>query len=150
MPNARMNCFVDTMLLVYAVDPAEAEKRRVAADLLRAVVRAGTLVLSPQSLNEFYRVITDRRGILNRDRARTEVARLELFCTAPYDFDVTRHAWQIQDEHGFSHWDCVLLASASIARCDVFFSEDLQHERRVGALTIINPFQSGPDNAPMA
>jgi len=145
MPNARMNCFVDTTLLVYAIDPSNPEKQHVAADLLRAVARAGTLVLSAQSLNEFYRVTTDRRGLLSRGEARAEVARLEPFCTAPYDFDVTQHAWRIQDQHGFSWWDCVLLASASRAGCNVFFSEDLQHGRRVEGLTIINPFQAGPD-----
>jgi predicted nucleic acid-binding protein len=51
----------------------------------------------------------------------------------------------MQDRHGFSWWDCVLLASASRADCSVFFSEDLQHGRRVERLTIINPFQTGPD-----
>lgn len=147
MPNARMNCFVDTTLLVYAIDPSNPEKQQVAADLLRAVARAGTLVLSAQSLNEFYRVTTDRRGLLSRGEARAEVTRLEPFCTAPYDFDVTQHAWQIQDRHGFSWWDCVLLASASRAGCNVFFSEDLQHGRRVDHLTIMNPFRMRRDEA---
>ena len=141
MPNAKMNCFVDTMLLVYAVDRTEPEKQLLAADLLRTTARADTLVLSAQSLNEFYRVVTDRRGLLSRKHARVEVARLKPFCTARYDFDVTQLAWQIQDQHGFSWWDCVLLASASVAECRVFFSEDLQHGRRVDGLTIMNPFR---------
>jgi predicted nucleic acid-binding protein len=135
-----MNCFVDTMLLVYAVDPGVPDKRRIAADLLRAIVHDGTLVLSVQSLNEFYRVTTDRRGLLSRKRARTEVAKLEPFCTAPYDFATTRHAWQIQDRHGFAFWDCMLLASASRAGCSVFFSEDMQAGRPIDGMTIIDPF----------
>ena len=147
MPNARRNCFVDTMLLVYAIYPSNPQKQRVAADLLRTVARAGTLVLSAQSLYEFYRVTTERRDLLTRDEARAEVARLKPFCTAPYDFNVTQLAWRIQDQHGFSWWDCVLLASACFADCTVFFSEDLQHRRMVEGLTVINPFQSGPDLA---
>jgi predicted nucleic acid-binding protein len=55
---------------------------------------------------------------------------------------VTRCAWQIQDEHGFSYWDCVLLASAVLAGCDVFFTEDLQHGRRIGGLSVVDPFKS--------
>lgn len=144
MPNARMNCFVDTMLFVYAIDPSDQEKQQVAADLLRAVTRADTLVLSPQSLNEFYRVATGRRGLLSRREARVEIEKLRLFCTAPYDFAVTQRAWQIQDRHGFSWWDCVLLASAQLAECRVFFSEDMQHERRIDDLTITIPFITGP------
>src|SRR5207244_13322586 len=66
MPNARMNCFVDTTLLVYPIDPGNRRKQEIAADLLRAIVRDGTLVLSAQSLNELYRVTTDRRSLLTR------------------------------------------------------------------------------------
>jgi predicted nucleic acid-binding protein len=111
------------------------------------VARAGTLVLSAQSLNEFYRVTTDRRGLFDRGEARAEIIRLASFCTAPYDFGVTQHAWRIQDQHGFSWWDCVLLASAYFANCGVFFSEDLQHGRRVDDMTIINPFSFGAGEA---
>ena len=37
MPSAKTNCFVDTNLLVYTVDPEEPEKRALAADLLERV-----------------------------------------------------------------------------------------------------------------
>jgi predicted nucleic acid-binding protein len=72
--------------------------------------------------------------------ARRQIERLRIFVTAPYDLNVTRHAWHIQDEHRFSWWDCVLLASATLAGCSVFFSEDLQHHRQIGSLTVVNPF----------
>jgi predicted nucleic acid-binding protein len=143
MPNARVNCFVDTTLLVYAIDPSDPSKQEIAADLLRAIVSDGTLVLSAQSLNEFYRVATDRRSLLTRKEARAAIERLARFCTAPYDFEVTRHAWRIQDEHGFSYWDCLLLASADLAGCGTFFSENMQRERQVHGLTIVNPFETG-------
>ena len=145
MPNARTSCFVDTNLLIYSLDPQENEKRLVAADLLKKLASTGALVLSPQSLNECYRALTERRSVLSRGSARAYVVYLNRFCTAPYDFDVTRHAWRIQDEYGFSYWDCVLLASACLANCDVFFSEDLQHGRSVRGLIIVNPFQTGPE-----
>ena len=145
MPNARTSCFVDTNLLIYSLDPQEGERRQVAGDLLTSLANTDTLVLSPQSLNECYRALTERRGLLSRQAARAYVVYLHRFCTAPYDFDVTQRAWRIQDQHGFSWWDCVLLASACFADCTVFFSEDLQHGRRIEGLTIINPFQAGPD-----
>jgi predicted nucleic acid-binding protein len=68
------------------------------------------------------------------------VAALQTYCTAPYDFDVTRLAWRIQDTHGFGWWDSMLLASASIARCELFISEDMQHGRHLGDMTIVSPF----------
>ncbi len=149
MPNARTSCFVDTNLLIYSIDPQETERRRVAGDLLTNLADTDTLVLSPQSLNECYRALTERRGLLPRNAARAYIVYLHRFCTAPYDFDVTQHAWRIQDQHGFSWWDCMLLASASLAGCELFFSEDMQHERTVDGLTILNPFQLSP-NFPFA
>jgi predicted nucleic acid-binding protein len=80
-----------------------------------------------------------------RNEARLFAYALTEFCTAGYDFEVTQRAWQIQDRHGFSWWDCVLLASASHAGCDLFLSEDLQHNRRVDGLTILDPFKLDAD-----
>ena len=144
MPNERTSCFVDTNLLIYSLDPQETERRQVAAGLLKNLTDTGTLVLSPQSLNECYRALTERRDLLPRHAARAYVISLLRFCTAPYDFDVTRRAWQIQERHRFGWWDTMLLASASLARCGVFFSEDMQHEHSVDGLTILNPFRLKP------
>jgi predicted nucleic acid-binding protein len=145
MPNGKMSCFVDTNLIVYTIDPNEPEKRRRTKDFLNQIIKRHTLVLSPQSINECYRVVTERRGLMPRNEARLFVYALTEFCTAGYDFEVTQAAWQIQDEHGFSWWDCVLLASASRAGCDLFLSEDLQHNRRVDGLTILDPFKLDAD-----
>jgi predicted nucleic acid-binding protein len=87
--------------------------------------------------------LTERRGF-PRNAARAYVVYL-LRCTAPYDFDVTQRAWQIQDRYGFGWWDTMLLASASLARCELFFSEDMQHEYAVDGVTILNPSRLEPD-----
>ena len=142
MPNARMNYFVDTNVIVYAVDTGAVAKRQVVVDLLRQMITDQTLVLSPQSLNECYRVITDRKRLLSRQDAREFVLGLSGSCTAPLSFEVTRKAWQIQDLAGYSFWDCMLLASATMAGCDVFVSEDMQHGHKLNDLTIMSPFEA--------
>jgi predicted nucleic acid-binding protein len=144
MPNGKMNCFADTNLLIYVTDPAIPRKRQQARDLLAEIIRRHTLVLSPQSLNECYRVVTEKRGLIPRNDARRFIGAWLPFCTAPYDFDVTQQAWQIEDGYGFSWWDCMLLGSASLAGCEIFLSEDMQHEQTVAGLTILNPFKLGP------
>ena len=145
MPNAKKNYFVDTNILVYAVDPAEKERQPLVSDLLRRMVRDQTLVLSVQSLNECYRVLTDRRRIMPREEARQFVAALAPSCTAPFGYDVTREAWRLQDAVGYSFWDCMLLGSALLAGCGIFVSEDMQHGQELDDLTILSPFQ--PDFA---
>jgi predicted nucleic acid-binding protein len=142
MPSAIRNCFVDTTILVYAKDPKNPAKQRIASDLLRMTVRGGTLVLSVQSVNEFYRAAVIRRPLMPALAARRLIERLQIFVTAPNDFRVTQQAWVIHDEHRFSWWDCVLLASATLAGCTFFFSGDLQHHRKIGNLTVVNPFYS--------
>jgi predicted nucleic acid-binding protein len=141
MPNGKMNCFAYTNLIVYAMDPTETKKRRLAKDFLNLVIDHHTLVLSPQSLNEFYRVVTEKRGLIPRIDAQAIVWGWSKFCTAPYDFEVTQHAWQIQNQHRYGWWDSALLASASLANCEVFLSEDMKHEQKIGSMTILNPFK---------
>lgn len=144
MPSERISCFVDTNLLVYSLDPRMPERRSAAGALLKNLVDTGALVLSPQSLNECYRALTERRDLLPHHAACAYVISLLRFCTAPYNFEVTQRAWQIQEHHRFGWWDTMLLASASLAGCSIFFSEDMQHERAVDDLTILNPFRLDP------
>lgn len=142
MPSGRRSWFVDTNLIVYAIDPSEPEKREKFADWLRVMIRTRMLVLSPQSLNECYRVLTERRR-LGRVEVRSFIERLVPFCTARLDVDVIRRAWRIQDAGGFGWWDSLLIGSALLAGCDVFLSEDMQHEWTIEGMTILNPFKLG-------
>lgn len=145
MANGKTNCFVDTNLLIYATDRTVPAKQERAADLLKRIVREQTLVLSPQSLNECYHVLALRRRIASAAEARRFVWSLSDFCTAPYDFTTTQLAWAIGDRHRFSWWDCTLLASALLADCDLFLSEDMRHEYRIERMTILNPFKLAPN-----
>lgn len=144
MPSAKTNCFVDTNVIVYTVDPGEPEKRAQATDLLESMMTSHALILSPQSLNECYRIITDRRKLMSRVDARRFIGSLSSYCTAPLGYEVTRRASHIQDATNFVWWDCMLLSSAMLAGAEYFLSEDLQHERQLERMTILNPFLLDP------
>jgi predicted nucleic acid-binding protein len=141
MPNEKANCFLDTNLLIYALDPSEPEKRALIGDLLMRMVTSGQLVLSVQILNECYRVPTDRRRIMPRTDARRFIASLSVFCVAPSGYLVTEQAWRIQEATNFNWWDCLLLGAASLAGVTYFLSEDMQHEQQLFGMTILNPFR---------
>jgi predicted nucleic acid-binding protein len=121
----------------------------MAADLLRRTIGNRTLVLSAQSLNECYRVITDRRRMMPRADARRFVGAFIPFCSAPYNSEVTSLAWRVQDAAGLSWWDCVLVGSAVLAGCRVLLSEDMEHGRSLNGLTILNPFASEAHELPI-
>lgn len=108
--------------------------------LLQTIISDHELVLSPQTLNECYAVLSRAGLAIPRQAARDYVFGLSRHCTGYRGEAVTFHAWQIQDETGYQWWDALLLASAQLSGCDVFLSEDLQHGRRIGSLRILNPF----------
>jgi predicted nucleic acid-binding protein len=135
-----MSWFVDTNVLIYAIDSRSPEKKERADLWLRELGHRNLVVLSPQSLNEFYSVATVRIGLPRNTATRQRTEQLARWCTAPLDTEVTRAAWRIEDETGYRFFDCLLIASALSASCAFFLSEDLQHERRIGELTILNPF----------
>ena len=134
--------FVDTNILIYALDPAEPEKRAASADLLRRTITNHTLALSPQNLNECYRVLSQRRQLVDAAAARAYLTHLTPWCIAPLDGQTTVKAWAVQDEAGLSWWDALLVASALMAGCRLFISEDMQDGRVISGMRIANPFAS--------
>jgi predicted nucleic acid-binding protein len=132
--------FVDTNLLIYSLDPANPGKRASAVNLIAASFAAGTMVTSPQCLNECYRVLTRKALLIRRDEARAFVVTLLPTCRAPLDGDTIALAWDVESRTGYDWWDSLLLAAALLARCRYFLSEDLQDGRVIDGLTILNPF----------
>jgi predicted nucleic acid-binding protein len=43
--------------------------------------------------------------------------------------------------HGFSFWDALIVRAAKQAGCSVLFSEDLQHQREIDGVRVVNPFR---------
>lgn len=103
------------------------------------------MVLSPQSLNECYHALAIRRRVVSAVEAQQFIWSLSEFCTAPHDFMTTQLAWAIGDRHRFAWWDSTLLASALLAGCDLFLSEDMQHNFKIERMTILNPFKLAPN-----
>ncbi len=132
--------FIDTNILLYALDPAVPEKRATSADLLRRTIANHALALSPQNLNECYKILTLRRRLVPPNAARTYLMHLMPWCTAPLDARTTAKAWAVQDEAGLEWWDALLVASALLAGCQLFISEDMQDGRLISGMRIVNPF----------
>lgn len=134
--------FVDTNILIYALDPADPTKRSISADLLRQAIRSHSLTLSPQSLNEAYRVLTERRRLVPVAEARSYLRTLAAWAIAPLDASTTQRAWEVQDKAKVSWWDSLLIASALLAECRLFVSEDLHDGAIIDGMRIVNPFSA--------
>jgi predicted nucleic acid-binding protein len=140
--------FVDTNVVIYARDARAPEKRAAAIDWLKVLEKERRLVISPQVLNEAYAV--SRAKLRGQDPAvvRDWLRHLLPFCTAPLDADVINTAFAVEADHGFSWWDCLIVASALAAGCRYLLTEDLQHRQIVRDLRIVNPFVIGPRELP--
>lgn len=139
-----MTYFVDTNLLVYARDSTHPAKQRQAHRWLEHLWRAREGRLSFQVLQEYYVTVTTKLspGLLPQD-ARDDVRALYAWEPLPTDTVVVEGAWRIQDRHGFSWWDSLIVSAAQVLNCDHLLTEDLQHERSLEGLTILNPFAPG-------
>ena len=138
------NVFVDTNVLLYAVDPADAVKQAGARQWVDTLWETGRGRLSWQVLHEFYANATRKPGA-GVTEARTTV---ELFASwNPVDtsLGLIQKAWQWTDRAQLPYWDALIVAAAERAGCLWILSEDFQSGRRFGAMTVVNPFRSRPD-----
>jgi predicted nucleic acid-binding protein len=129
-----LKAFFDTNILVYAAT-SDSKKQR-ASECLR---RRG--IASVQVFNEFVHVA---RRKLRHDWPQIELA-LGMFRDAlddvvPVTINTHAVAVRLARDHGLSFYDALIVAAASEAGCDSLYSEDLQHGRSFGNVTIVNPF----------
>lgn len=132
--------FIDTNILIYSDDAAFPEKQQQATDLLLTGARTNNLILSTQVLQEYFSASTRKLGI-STEIAQRKISllnqRAEVFSIEPDDIVL---AIDLHRLHSFSFWDSLIIRMAQKTACTVLYSEDLQHERKLGNLTIINPF----------
>lgn len=141
-----LGVFIDTNVLVYAKDPRNPTKMKRAADWVAASAAKGALVLSSQSLREFYSVTTRKVRLGGIETARADTIAYSAFVPENLRLDRLAEAWALQDRYRLGLFDALLIAAALAARCEVFLSEDLQPGLEIGQMRVIDPFQSAPQD----
>lgn len=135
-----VRAFLDTNVLVYAVDSADPAKRAKAEALL-ASRDEHDFVLSPQILAEFYVVATRKLAVpLPEATAEAMVEALAPLSVVVIDAALVRAAAASARAWQMSLWDALVLRSAESAGCDVVFSEDFPTDRAYGSIRVVNPF----------
>ena len=129
--------FIDTNILVYAYNEADALKRAEAVNLLRT--NAGRLVLSTQVIQEFYAAGL-RKLKLPRPKMRSAVNQLLKLPIVTLSGEHIQAAFEFEDAYGISFWDGLIIAAAASAKAEILYTEDLNHGQRYGAVTACNPF----------
>ncbi len=134
-------CFVDTNVLVYMRDSTETEKQPKAEKWLAQLWANENGRISTQILNEYYVTVTQRlKPGITKERARADLRALSVWRPLEMSTALIKSAWGVQDLYGYSWWDTLVITSALSLDCTYLLSEDMQHDQRIGQLTIINPF----------
>jgi len=134
--------FLDTNILVYAIDETESEKRDTAR-LLLGSAEPGELVLSTQVLSEFYTVVTRKLAEpIPEATAAAVVDLLALNPVVPNDATLVKAAIQTSRSSQLSYWDGLIVASAAASGCERLLTEDLNDGQLIGSVRVENPFRA--------
>jgi predicted nucleic acid-binding protein len=136
-------CFVDTNLLLYAFDPADAVKHQVAKEWMERLWSSKMGRISWQVLNEFY-ANAERKLKLPTPAARKTVEDLTHWQPVAFQMSLILRAWQWMDDAGVSYWDSLILAATEQLGCRWLLSEDFQHGRKYASVEVVNPFRTDP------
>jgi predicted nucleic acid-binding protein len=145
--------FVDTNVLLYAVDDAWPDKQARSRQWLHACWRGRCGRLSTQVLNEFYSNARKRfASAISAGDARAEVRRYQQWQPWQIDQATVETAWAVESRCEINYWDALMVAAAQHQGCTLLLTEDLQHDQRIDKLRIVNPFVLGPEllDAPAA
>ncbi len=137
--------FVDTNVLLYAVDETDPAKQAMAQQWLSACWQQRCGRLSTQVLNEFYANARKRfANAISAGDARAEVRRYQLWKPWLIDQATLETAWAAESRYGLNYWDALMVAAAQHLGCTVLLTEDLQHDQQIDRLRIVNPFVADP------
>ncbi len=135
---------IDTNVLVYRYDERFPDKQRIAESVLRGSIADSSPYLAHQSIVEFVSATT--RGapedrILDLPDAIREAEELMSQFPVIYPDDaVLRMALRGAAAYGLSWFDAHIWAYAEVHGIRELLSEDFQHGRIYGTVTVQNPF----------
>ena len=138
--SAEGKIFFDTNILIYFVDERYPKKQVIAKKLLERAVQDQNGIISTQSLQEFYNVVTTKLKC-QKDKAKELLEMFsEIFQVKEISIPLILSAVDISIKTGFSFWDSLILSAANDTGCIIVYSEDMNDGQIVEGTKILNPF----------
>jgi predicted nucleic acid-binding protein len=133
--------FLDSNILIYAVDETQPDKYERACDIVEAAIRGNGFVISAQVLNEFASVMY-RKFKKSDEEVKELLSIAGTIKTVPVMPEWTQLAIDIKAQYGLQFYDSLLLAAAQVNNCLEFWSEDLNDGQTYCGIKVVNPFKS--------
>lgn len=135
--------FLDTNVIVYAIDAQDRRKHAIAASLMdRALGGGDEFRISAQVLFEFANICLKKLGC----DAQEVLKMLDLLrCITIIDQtpQLVGRAVEIKALYGISLQDAMIVAAAEKAGCAELLSEDLNDGQSYAGVRVRNPFKAG-------
>lgn len=134
--------FFDTNILVYCFDTAAPLKREKALALVSTHLDQHTGAISWQVVQEFYNVA------LHKFKVPLSPENISCFskeflmpmCLVYPTESVWKEALLIHQQTQYRFYDSLIVSAALVAGVEILFTEDLQSNRKIQGLEIVNPF----------
>lgn len=137
-----MKTFVDTNVLLYALDERQDERHDVAARIIEGLWESRQGVVSTQVLQELYVNLTRKlRKPMTRPRARAIVERYAAWPVHQVTAEDILSASELEQRHTLAFWDALVVVAAQRIGAERLLTEDLQAGRTFGGVRIENPFR---------
>ncbi|MDR1013657.1 MAG: PIN domain-containing protein [Coriobacteriales bacterium] len=137
--SGRQKVFLDTNILFYAHDAADARKQGIARDLIRDAADAHRILVSTQVLQEFSNACIKKLSLSEADMLLLldEFFKLDIVQITPA---MIKEAVDLHFVSGYSFYDSLILSAAASAGCQVVYTEDMAHGQTVLGVKLLNPF----------
>jgi predicted nucleic acid-binding protein len=135
--------FVDTNILIYAIDRDARDKNATARELITRLWEERCGVLSVQVLQEFYVNATQKlKKPMPSMKALELIEEYATWTVVENTRALLVHAISLQHRFRLSFWDAMIVQAALESGCETLFSEDLTANQRFGELRVVNPFKA--------
>lgn len=137
--------FLDTNLLIYAIDATDPGKQAVAQKWIATAHESGDGIVSYQVVQEWFNVVLRKAAApLSADEAALIYRELiEPLWRVQSSRELLDTALDLHRRDSISWWDALIVSAAIQGGCDRVLSEDLQHGRKIRGIKILNPFLTG-------
>jgi predicted nucleic acid-binding protein len=141
-------CFVDTNILLYAHDVTAGVKHERAGALLEKLWHTRSGVISTQVLQELCVNLRRRTGRPLDVRTIREIVTDYLSWEVVVNTgDSTLEALEIEERHGISFGDALVIQAAETSGAGILYSEDLSAGQSYGPVRVVNPLR-GAEKSP--
>jgi predicted nucleic acid-binding protein len=133
--------FIDSNVLIYAVDETDIEKQRVARGLVREAISSTGFMVSAQVINEFC-AVSFKKLKKTADEIVGFLEVLERIRTVPVIPAWSRRAVEIKANCDLQFYDLLIVAAAEANGCEEVLTEDLSDGQVYCGVKAVNPFKA--------